>query len=83
MADVEQIARQKVTIDLSLPEHWVFRHFWKQSDRRVFGVVLAFSPRILAIGIEHLNGYGKGLALMLGPFWFGAVTARLETSDDH
>jgi len=74
--DVKEIAG--TVIDLRLPAHWAVRHFWI-GGRRKYGVAVAFSPRIFALGVEVINGYGKGLAVMIGPFWIGTLTALLAT----
>lgn len=68
----------RVTIDLRLPEHYVARHFFKIRKRFAAGFVVAFSPRVLAAGVEILNGYGKGLAVIIGPFWICFAVARIE-----
>jgi len=68
----------RITIDLRLPEHYVVRHFFTIRKRFAAGIVVAFSPRILAAGIEIMNGYGKGLAVIIGPFWIGFAIARIE-----
>lgn len=69
---------QRITIDIRTPEKWAARGFWAWRRRRTFGVVLAFSPVIFAVGVEVLNGYGKGLAVIVGPFWLGFATAKIE-----
>lgn len=68
-----------VTIDLRLPEKWVARHFWSWRKRRAFGFVVAFSPQILAIGVELIAGSSRGIAFVLGPFWIGFATLKIPT----
>lgn len=68
----------RLTIDIRTPEKWAARGFWMWQRRRVFGVVIAFGPSVFAIGVEVLNGFGKGLAVIIGPLWIGAVTAKVE-----
>lgn len=69
---------QRVVIDITTPEGWSVRHFFRIGRRQVAGVVIAANPRILALGAEILNGYGKGLAVIVGPFWIGFATAPIE-----
>lgn len=67
-------------INLITPEKWVSRSFWA-GRRRVYGIVIAFSPMIFALGIELIGGEGrkaKGAALLLGPCWLGFATLLRE-----
>lgn len=68
----------KLTIDIRTPEKWVSRSFWAWRGRRTFGIVIAFCPTVFAAGIEVLNGYGKGAAIVVGPLWLGFATAKID-----
>lgn len=75
---------ETVTVDLRTPEKWVARGFWAWRRRRTFGIVVAFCPTVFAAGIEVMNGYGKGLAIVAGPLWIGFATAKIEQeATDH
>ena len=66
------------TIDIVTPTKWQTKAFFAWRKRRAFGVVLAFSPTIFALGCEAITGGSKGFAVMVGPFWLGAATLKIK-----
>ncbi|WP_047866988.1 hypothetical protein [Sphingomonas paucimobilis] len=74
---------QRIVIDITTPVGWSARHFFRIGRRRVAGGIIAISPRVLAFGIEVLNGYGKGAALMLGPLWVGFAIAPIRLRESE
>jgi hypothetical protein len=58
-------------VDLVLPPQYHFTHFWWATPKLACGVVAAVSFRSWVLGLEIITGDVKGLALLIGPFWFG------------
>lgn len=63
-------------VSIIAPVGWRTQAFWAARKGRVFGIVVAFSPSVLALGIEAIVGYSRGIAIMVGPLWIGFATAR-------
>lgn len=63
---------EKPVFDLRLPEAWKAKRIFQFGQRPAI-VVIAFSPRNFTFGVEIINGYAKGLALVIGPFWIGVA----------
>lgn len=55
-------------IKLFMPERWSSnKAFWVGKSPII--VAAAFNPWHYSVGVEILAGYGKGLAVMIGPVW--------------
>lgn len=64
-------------IKLDVPDKWHRNKAWLVA-RTPMIIATAYNPHCWAIGFEVLNGYGKGLAVMVGPLWIGfAVAGRI------
>ncbi|KMS59989.1 hypothetical protein V474_07820 [Novosphingobium barchaimii LL02] len=59
-------------IDISTPEKWHRFKAWRWRDS-CWIVAIAFCPTHFSIGAELLTGFGRGVALQIGPFWLGAA----------
>lgn len=60
---------------LDMPDKWHRnRAFWLGRSPAIVGI--AFNPWHWSVGVELLAGYGKGLAIIAGPFWIGAAIAK-------
>lgn len=73
---------RRVVVDICTPEGWIVRQFFRFGRRRAAGIVLAFSPRVFALGIELMTGFGKGAALIAGPLWIGFTVADITEDQD-
>lgn len=73
----------RLTIDICAPETWITRHFWAWRKRRAFGVVVAFCPTVLAVGVELITDESKGFAVFVGPLWLGVATIAIAAPDQH
>jgi len=67
-------------INISTPEKWHCHKAWRWGDS-CWIVAAAFCPVHFSVGVELLTGYGKGLALQIGPFWLGAAANFSDGGD--
>lgn len=66
-------------IYLTTPHKWYRSKAWQWGNSKWI-IAAAFCPSVFGIGGELITGYGKGMAIFLGPVWLG-VAARFE--DTH
>lgn len=72
----------RVVIEISTPAGWIVRHFFRIGRHRAAGIVMAFSPRVFALGLELMTGFGKGGAIIVGPLWIGFAVADITQDQD-
>lgn len=77
--EIEREATKWAPIDIATPARWHRSKAWRWGQSRWI-VAAALSPKSFAIGFELMTGYGKGLALYLGPFWIG-IAANYAAGD--
>jgi hypothetical protein len=64
-------------INIATPTTWKRHIAWRFGGTPCIAVI-ALSVTTLAIGVEVINGYAKGLAVYVGPFWLGLAVAKEE-----
>jgi hypothetical protein len=62
-------------IDITTPPKWHRSKAWRWGGS-CWIVAGAYCPTVLGVGCELLTGFGKGLALWLGPLWIGIAATR-------
>ncbi|QAY80445.1 hypothetical protein [Sphingosinicella sp. BN140058] len=76
-SELMSLRRPFVRIDITTPSRWNRHVAWRLKGTS-FILAAAFSPTSFYAGVELLTGYGKGLALCLGPVWLGFAVAPAE-----
>lgn len=61
-------------IDVTTPGKWWRSKAWRWGDSRWI-VAAAYCPTMFSVGGELLTGFGKGFALIIGPFWLGVAAS--------
>lgn len=68
-------------ITLFMPERWSRNKAMWLGRLPIIGAV-AFNPWHYSIGVEVLAGYGKGLALMVGPLWLALAVGPRSNNEE-